>query len=139
MHHTWQIYRRLHSPCHSFAAIIAPFLPAAVAPSLLVVGAPYFVFLELFRPPLSKSSAFRACCLTLFSSAVTTSLSSGSGDFPSSSASEIMKKQRKMKKIENRGSLSQVTKSPSSSKATSRSRLDHVSDMAHHVSDMAQT
>ncbi|MED6164186.1 hypothetical protein PIB30_087245, partial [Stylosanthes scabra] len=32
---------------------------------------------------------------------------------------EIMKKQRKKKKIENRGSLSQVTKSPSSSKATS--------------------
>ncbi|MED6128449.1 hypothetical protein PIB30_098005 [Stylosanthes scabra] len=42
---------------------------------------------------------------------------------------EIMKKQRKKKKIENRGSLSQVTKSPSSSKATPRSRLDHVSNM----------
>ncbi|MED6140558.1 hypothetical protein PIB30_094343, partial [Stylosanthes scabra] len=31
---------------------------------------------------------------------------------------EIMKKQRKKKKIENRGNLSQVTKSPSSSKAS---------------------
>ncbi|MED6222663.1 hypothetical protein PIB30_066478 [Stylosanthes scabra] len=41
-----------------------------------------------------------------------------------------MKKQRKKKKIENRESLSQVTENPSSSKATSRSRLDHVSDIA---------
>ncbi|MED6165160.1 hypothetical protein PIB30_096917, partial [Stylosanthes scabra] len=43
---------------------------------------------------------------------------------------EIMKKQRKKKKIENRGSLSQVTESPSSSKATSRSRLA-MSDVTH--------
>ncbi|MED6189834.1 hypothetical protein PIB30_099887 [Stylosanthes scabra] len=41
---------------------------------------------------------------------------------------EIMKKQRK-KKIENRGTLSQVTESTSPSKAISRSRLDHVYDM----------
>ncbi|MED6199670.1 hypothetical protein PIB30_078105 [Stylosanthes scabra] len=43
---------------------------------------------------------------------------------------EIMKKHRKKKKIENRGSLSQVIKSPNSSKSTPRSHLDHVSNMA---------